>query len=423
MPPYMDAAIYDSNQLVTCCTDGLCNTLRIDDLLSTEAIRIELLRRLPTEHLEQLLQCWLLTLCLEERRQCHAARFREEDTAKLIIYILRKSDVSINELQKALAGIKVFGGPQLEIVEDLLRFEEHERRFKAGELGGDTEIIIPQIYLPTDTPSFPLTYPAQLFQQQGTWIIEDPIDSTQRLIFQYQEERIAYNLIQYIEPHKKELYPYKNAQRFPPWWPTRVPYRRPEKLKKEARQQAVYRSVCNYLEPSGEAAERLFSPRLTLEELGQRFSKRAISSEQDLESYERFGVEDYVHDIITELCKIPAARDEFHLDDGVWFDNHANALDPVEVDPFQVTEPILLTTVEYKPPHKLSVKNLRAGLQSMDFWDKVVQSNSVSTDEPEKLRYNATRLTGSAVVPEFHVMIQEGLEYSYLTNGLALVML
>jgi hypothetical protein len=39
-------------------------------------------------------------------------------------------------------------------------------------------------------------------------------------------------------------------------------------------------------------------------------------------------------------------------------------------------------------------------------------------EEPEKSRYDATRLVGSAIVQEFHVMIQEGLEYSYLMNGL-----
>ncbi|KAK1141161.1 hypothetical protein N8T08_009328 [Aspergillus melleus] len=39
-------------------------------------------------------------------------------------------------------------------------------------------------------------------------------------------------------------------------------------------------------------------------------------------------------------------------------------------------------------------------------------------EEPEKSRYHAERLVGSAIVQEFHVMVQEGLEYSYLTNGL-----
>ncbi|TQB67815.1 hypothetical protein MPDQ_004699 [Monascus purpureus] len=59
----------------------------------------------------------------------------------------------------------------------------------------------------------------------------------------------------------------------------------------------------------------------------------------------------------------------------------------------------------------------------MRFWNEVVRPGSVPTEGPEKLRYNAARLTGSAVVQEYHVMLEEGLEYSYLTNGIALVLL
>ncbi|KAJ6168251.1 hypothetical protein N7497_001094 [Penicillium chrysogenum] len=70
------------------------------------------------------------------------------------------------------------------------------------------------------------------------------------------------------------------------------------------------------------------------------------------------------------------------------------------------------------PPHKLSAANLRLGLRPMDFWREVVQPDRVPTEEPEKSRYHAERLVGSTIVQEFHVMIQEGLEYSYLTNGL-----
>ncbi|KAL4775444.1 hypothetical protein BDW60DRAFT_143567 [Aspergillus nidulans var. acristatus] len=211
-----------------------------------------------------------------------------------------------------------------------------------------------------------------------------------------------------------------------------------------ARQREIYRSVCAYLAPPDGTAAQLFSPRLLLEGLGQRFGERDISSEQDLESYERFGVENYVHDIIVELCRNPAARDQFGLGDGVKFDNHANALDQTEVDPSLLTEPsthrrsrpdqfcirrvdgernTLLTTVEYKPPHKLSVENLRAGLREMNFWEEVVRPDSIPTEEPAKLRYNAAWLTGSAITQEYHVMIQEGVEYSYLTNGFALVLL
>jgi hypothetical protein len=45
------------------------------------------------------------------------------------------------------------------------------------------------------------------------------------------------------------------------------------------------------------------------------------------------------------------------------------------------------------------------------------------TNQEAKLRYNAERLVCSALVQEYHVMIQEGLEYSYVTNGIARVLL
>lgn len=205
----------------------------------------------------------------------------------------------------------------------------------------------------------------------------------------------------------------------------------------EARQREIYESVYRYLQPTEEDERQLFTPLVALEDHGRRFARRPISSEQDLETYERLAVEDHVHDIVAELCKIPDAREEFQLGSGVWFDNHANALDeddemdasrsstarPSKPDQFCIhrvdgNTSTLLTTVEYKPPHKLSVGSLREGLRPMDFWQEVVEPDTIPTEEPKKSRYNAARLVGSAVVQEFHVMIQEGLEYSYLTNGL-----
>ncbi|KAL4780135.1 hypothetical protein BJX76DRAFT_351242 [Aspergillus varians] len=204
-----------------------------------------------------------------------------------------------------------------------------------------------------------------------------------------------------------------------------------------ARQREIYASVCRYLQPTEVNAQQLFTPLVALEDHGRRFARRPISSEQDLETYERLAVEDHVHDIVAELCKIPNAREEFQLGNGVWFDNHANALDeddepdasrsstarPSRPDQFCIhrvdgNTSTLLTTVEYKPPHKLSVGNLRDGLRPMNFWQEVVEPDTVPTEEPEKSEYNAARLVGSAIVQEYHVMIQEGLEYSYLTNGL-----
>ncbi|GFF60995.1 hypothetical protein IFM51744_10551 [Aspergillus udagawae] len=191
-----------------------------------------------------------------------------------------------------------------------------------------------------------------------------------------------------------------------------------------ARQQAIYDAVCGYLQPSQQDSPRLFSPLAELEGLSRRFSRRPLSSEQDLESYERFAVK------TTSMI-------------GVRFDNHANALDEAEVDlsedkpanphrsrPDQFCihridddNTTLLTTVEYKPPHKLSVENLRVGLRPMDFWETVVKPDSIPVDEAARLKHNTERLVGAALVQEYHVMIQEGLASSYLTNGLAQVLL
>jgi hypothetical protein len=83
----------------------------------------------------------------------------------------------------------------------------------------------------------------------------------------------------------------------------------------------------------------------------------------------------------------------------------------------------LLMTIEYKPPHKLSTENLCAGLRPMNFWEDVVNTETIPTDRAEKLRYNAARSAGAAIVQEYHVMIQEGLVYSCLSTGIVLVFL
>ena len=202
----------------------------------------------------------------------------------------------------------------------------------------------------------------------------------------------------------------------------------------QTQQENIYRSVCKYFGSTQETALRLFPSLNALENDGQRVKKRPISSEQDLEGYERSAVEDHVRDIITELCNIPAARDEFHLGDGVQFDNHANSLESQPNQPLRSgsSRPdqfcihrvdngakSLLTTVEYKPPHKLSVESLRNGLGSMNFLEKVVKARDVPSTEEEK----SERIAGAVITQEFDVMIQEGLEYSYVTNGFALVLL
>ncbi|KAH8434442.1 uncharacterized protein LDX57_012089 [Aspergillus melleus] len=113
----------------------------------------------------------------------------------------------------------------------------------------------------------------------------------------------------------------------------------------EHKQREIYESVCRYLQPVGEDASQLFTSLVALEDYGRRFARRLISSEQDLETYERLTVEDYVYDIVAGLCKISESREEFRLGNGVWFDNYANALE--EDDEVDASES--LTTNPSKP--------------------------------------------------------------------------
>ncbi|KAJ5348587.1 uncharacterized protein N7506_001840 [Penicillium brevicompactum] len=192
----------------------------------------------------------------------------------------------------------------------------------------------------------------------------------------------------------------------------------------EARQQEIYRSVYRYLQPAGEDAPQLFTSLVALEDHGRRFARRPISSEQDLETYERLAVEDHVHDIVAELCKIPEAREEFRLGNGVRFDNHANALDkddeadaslpstsrPSKPDQFCIhrmdgNRSTLLTTVEYKPPTSSPWPACGGDLGRWISGAKL--SNLIVCRRKSQKNQDIT--------PSGWL---EGLEYSYLTNGL-----
>ena len=59
----------------------------------------------------------------------------------------------------------------------------------------------------------------------------------------------------------------------------------------------------------------------------------------------------------------------------------------------------------------------------MGFMGFMGSCKSIPTDESEKLKYNAEQIVGSVLTQEYHVLICEGLEYSCVTIGLALVLL
>ena len=196
---------------------------------------------------------------------------------------------------------------------------------------------------------------------------------------------------------------------------------------------AAYSVLC-------EDTERpLFSPRIALEEEGRTVCGRRLTSEKDLEYYDRSAVEEKVKMVLLQLL---SSQDALTLVNGctdVEFCNHLNALrqelpgesarpQPSAIDQACIFrhsngERSLLLVREYKAAHKLSPEYLRAGLRPMAVRDEVVQRATIPNDPAEKLQYHAERLVAAAVKQTFEYMIDNGLEYGSFTTGVAEVYL
>ena len=221
-------------------------------------------------------------------------------------------------------------------------------------------------------------------------------------------------------------------------------------------QQRLFERIYEYIPRDAE----LFSSIQYLIELGQNLCDRPLASEKDLEAYQRLAVERPTTHIISHLQQIEEARLEFNLGGGIIFENHANTLSdgneevqqslqnlrisgkaqapssnpkPRNADQICVYKEAdgtqsLCMVVEYKPAHKLSVFNLRAGLLradrgSMNIPEDVINRITIPIDPEDKFVYHSERLTAAALTQTYEYMIENGLEYSKLTTGEADVFL
>ncbi|OAP55383.1 hypothetical protein AYL99_10356 [Fonsecaea erecta] len=183
----------------------------------------------------------------------------------------------------------------------------------------------------------------------------------------------------------------------------------------------------------------LFSPRIALEEEGKTVCDRALTSEKDLEYYDRAAVEAKVKMVLQELLSLEDARDLVNGYTDIEFCNHLNSLRqapqsetkrprPSAVDQACIFrhssgERSLLVVREYKAAHKLSTAYLRAGLRPMAVRAEVVQRATIPNDPADRLQYHAERLVAAAVTQTFEYMIDNGLEYGSFTTGVAEVYL
>jgi hypothetical protein len=215
-------------------------------------------------------------------------------------------------------------------------------------------------------------------------------------------------------------------------------------------QQQLFERTYEYIPRDAE----LFSSTQYLTELGQNICDRPLASEKDLEAYQRLAVEQPTTHIISHLQQIEEARHAFDLGEGIIFENHANTLSdsneevqqslrdlrisssnpkPRNADQICVYKEAdgtrrLCMVVEYKPSHKLSVFNLRAGLlradkESMNIPEDVINRITIPTDPEDKFVYHSEWLTAAALTQTYAYMIETGLEYSKLVTGEADVFL
>ncbi|KAH7378966.1 hypothetical protein BKA64DRAFT_242116 [Cadophora sp. MPI-SDFR-AT-0126] len=221
-------------------------------------------------------------------------------------------------------------------------------------------------------------------------------------------------------------------------------------------QQQLFERTCEYIPRDA----GLFSSIQYLTELGQDLCDRPLASEKDLEAYQRLAVERPTTHIISRLQLIEEARRELNLSGGIIFENHANTLSDSNEEVQQSLQDLrisnkgqasssnpkprnadqicvykeadgtrsLCMVVEYKPSHKLSVFNLRAGLLradkgSIDIPKDVINRITIPTDPEDKFVYHSEWLTAAALTQTYTYMIENGLEYSKLVTGEADVFL
>ncbi|KAF2843551.1 hypothetical protein M501DRAFT_926687 [Patellaria atrata CBS 101060] len=224
-------------------------------------------------------------------------------------------------------------------------------------------------------------------------------------------------------------------------------------------------------------SERHFTSVHTLTESGEAVRRRMLSSELDLNVFQRSTVEDPVSLIIKQMYNDRSLRRKFCLQGSISFENHANTLSTELLEegmeqttlsgtqprrsprlqaqskdarPLSSTDPIESTAirvaarpsrpradqfcvynistqnienriaafiVEYKAPHKLPLSYIYEGLDDMELED-VIQCRE--TDTP---RDHFRRLMAAVITQAFSYIVKVGLKYGCVCTGEAFIFL
>ena len=216
------------------------------------------------------------------------------------------------------------------------------------------------------------------------------------------------------------------------------------------------------------SSARVFKPLSFLQHQGSDIWEKPIGSEKSLEHNERLTLETNVESLLKHLSKCDTKAGKLGLHGGIVFENHDNTLSNdfdethIRLEDLRFTTPtnqpskpsskanrhrpgdtssypdafcvyrrndkkqVPLAAVELKPPHKLPISVLAAGMRDMDLLTEVVNRETIpvkKNDPDAHFQYQADRWVAAAVTQTFSYMIVNGLEYGYLATGEAYVFL
>ncbi|KAL9101247.1 MAG: hypothetical protein Q9163_003480 [Psora crenata] len=250
----------------------------------------------------------------------------------------------------------------------------------------------------------------------------------------------------------------------------------PERIVEWTNFPLLQEAIWNDLQRTDFMHERHFTSLHTLKESGDNIRKRMMSSELDLNHFERQTVEDHIASIIEQMYQNSTLRKTFGIKGSVKFENHSNTLKPeleeemenlsldgrrrsprllaqsanppessllpdptatetvgarksahpradqfcvynVSSEPQDSAHNIAAFIIEYKAPHKLNLGCIYEGL------DNIELKEIIHRCENEGPRDRYRRLVAAVVIQAFSYMVQAGLEYGYVCTGEAFIFL
>ena len=139
--------------------------------------------------------------------------------------------------------------------------------------------------------------------------------------------------------------------------------------------------------------------------------------------------------VIKDLINERELPHEFKLGSDIHIDNHANNLtgneekivlakmaDKILVCKLEKGARRLVVIIEYKPPHKLSIKTLKTGLKDLSLSD-LIHRAKISNDKMINDVENSETAVAIVIAQVYTYMIDSGIQYAYLTTGEAFVFL